>query len=291
MPRLLRLIVSTAISLLLPLLFVSAASADIRHTVVAGDTLSYLAQVYSTTVGDIVIVNKITNPNLIFPGQELIFPGSDDKPQSPAPAVDGTGDSYTIQPGDTLSWIANHFGVPMDAIQQANGIDNPGLIIAGHTLTIPRPAPAATPAPLPKLQFPPKPYDPDTEAIIDEMAAAYGVSPGLVKAVATIESGWNQGAVSSTGARGVMQLMPGTAQWLEDEVFHYPLNEDTSAYDNIKMGTQYLAILIQFTGGDEHLAVASYYQGLAPTQAGVFYPDTTDYVDMIFRVRDTYWPG
>ena len=289
MSRLLRLIASAAISLLLPLALVSAASAQIRHTVVPGDTLSYLSQVYATTIGDVVSLNNIANPNLIFPGQELIFPGGDDS-ATPEPAPSGNGDSYTIQPGDTLSWIANHFGVPMDAIQQANSIDNPGLIIAGHTLTIPRPAPAATPAPLPKLQFPPKPSDPDIEAIIDEMAAAYGVSPSLVKAMATIESGWYQGAVSSTEARGVMQIMPGTAEWLETEVFHYPLNEDTSAYDNIKMGTKYLQLLIEATGGNDHLAVASYYQGLAPTQDGVFYPDTADYVDIIFRVRDTYWP-
>lgn len=288
MLRLLRLAASAAISLVLPLAFVSAASGQVRHTVVEGDTLSYLAQVYSTTVGDIVSLNNISNPNLIFPGQELIFPGGDD---APAPAPADTADSYTIQPGDTLSWIANHFGVPMELIQQANGIDNPGLIIAGHTIAIPHPAPAPTPAPLPKLQFPPRPYDPDIEAILDEFAYDFGVSPGLVKALATIESGWNQGAVSSADARGVMQLMPGTAQWLEADIFGYPLNEDTSAYDNIKMGVKYLQMLLAATGGNERLAVASYYQGLAPTQDGVFYPDTMDYVDMIFRVRDTYWPG
>ena len=134
------------------------------------------------------------------------------------------------------------------------------------------------------------PYDPDIEAIIDEVSAAYGVDPNLVKAVATVESGWTEGAVSVTDARGVMQIMPGTAQYLQNEVFGYPLNYDTSAYDNIKMGAKYLQILLASTGGDEHLAVASYYQGLAPTQAGVFYPDTTDYVNMIFRVRDAYWP-
>jgi soluble lytic murein transglycosylase-like protein len=134
------------------------------------------------------------------------------------------------------------------------------------------------------------PYDPEIEGIIEEMAAAYGVDANLVKAVATIESGWNEQAVSYTDARGVMQIMPGTAQYLENDVFGYELNYDTSAYDNIKMGVRYLRILIDSTGGDEHLAVASYYQGLSPTQAGVFYPDTTDYVNMIFRVRDTYWP-
>lgn len=287
MLRLLRFAASAAISLLLPLAFVSAVSGQVRHTVVEGDTLSYLSQVYATTIAEVVDLNSISNPNLIFPGQELLFPGGDDS----APAASGSGDSYTIQPGDTLSWIANHFGVPMDQIQQANGIENPGLIIAGHTITIPGTTPAATPAPLPKLQFPPQPNDPEIEAIIDEMASAYGVSPNLVKAVATIESGWYQGAVSSTDARGVMQIMPGTALWLETDVFRYELYEDTSAYDNIKMGAKYLQILLEATGGNERLAVASYYQGLSPTQDGVFYPDTMDYVDMIFRVRDTYWPG
>lgn len=286
MQRLLRFAASAAVSLLLPLALVSAASANVRHTVVEGDTLSYLSQVYATTIAEVVDLNNISNPNLIFPGQELLFPGGED---SPAPPASG-GDNYTIQAGDTLSWIANHFGVPIDQIQQANGIENPGLIIAGHTITIPRLTPTATPAPLPKLQFPPMPYDPEIEAIINEMASAYGVSPNLVKAVATIESGWYQGAVSSTDARGVMQIMPGTALWLETDVFRYELYEDSSAYDNIKMGAKCLQILLEATGGNERLAVASYYQGLSPTQDGVFYPDTMDYVDMIFRVRDTYWP-
>jgi soluble lytic murein transglycosylase-like protein len=134
------------------------------------------------------------------------------------------------------------------------------------------------------------PYDPEIEALIDEFSYEYGVNPNTVKALATIESGWCQCALSWAGAQGVMQIMPGTAQWLEEAVFTYPLNEEWSAYDNIKMGVRYLQLLLDSTGGDERLAVASYYQGLAPTYAGVFYPDTEDYVQMIFRVRDAYWP-
>jgi len=288
--RLARLVASVAVSIALPLLFVSAASGQIRYVVQPGDTLSYLSQVYATAVSDIVSINSISNPNLIFPGQELLFPGNDNATPDPAPAPASGGETYTIQPGDTLSAIAQHYNMTIGVLQQANNIDDPALIIAGHTLTIPVITPEATPAPLPKLQFPPKPDDSDTEAIIDQMAAEDGVDPNLVKAVATVESGWHEGAVSSTGAVGVMQLMPGTAQWLETEVFKYPLNEDTSAYDNIKMGTKYLQLLLQSTAGNDHLAVAAYYQGLAPTQDGVFYPDTADYVDMIFRVRDAYWP-
>jgi murein DD-endopeptidase MepM/ murein hydrolase activator NlpD len=200
--------------------------------------------------------------------------------------------------GDTLGQIAARYGVSVDSLAQANSIDNPGFIVEGDTLVIPgtqpsapAPQPAAVYIPPPPLQFPPMPNDPEIESIIDEMAAAYGVDPNLVKAIATVESGWTEEAVSVTDARGVMQIMPGTAQYLQDEVIGYPLNYDTSAYDNIKMGTKYLSLLLDATGGDEHLAVASYYQGLAPTQAGVFYPDTQDYVNMIFRVRDAYWPS
>lgn len=290
MLRFIRLAVSAAISIILPLLFVSAASGNVRHVVEEGDTLSYLASVYSVSVGDIVSLNNITNPDLIFPGQELIFPGGDGSP-APSPSGSVSSETYTIQPGDTLSAIAAKFDVTIGVIQQANGIDDPGLIIAGHTLTVPQPADDPAPPPLPKLQFPPQPDDPQIESLIEQMSAENGVPANLVKAMATVESGWREGAVSSTGARGVMQIMPGTAEWLETQVFGMQLNEDTSVYDNIKMGTKYLSLLLDSTGGNDHLAVAAYYQGLAPTQSGVFYPDTADYVDMIFRVRDAYWPG
>ena len=284
--RLSRILLSAAAGILLPLAIVSSVTAQ-TYTVAPGDSLSYIANVYSVAINEIVQLNHIANPDLIFSGQKLDIPGGQ------GPQSSSSGETYTIQLGDTLGQIAARYGVSVDSLAQANGIDNPGFIVEGQTLVIPGTQPTPQPAAVympPPLQFPPMPYDPEIEAIIDEMAAAYGVDPNLVKAVATVESGWTQGAVSVTDARGVMQIMPGTAQYLQDEVFGYPLNYDTSAYDNIKMGAKYLALLLDSTGGDEHLAVASYYQGLAPTQAGVFYPDTTDYVNMIFRVRDAYWP-
>jgi LysM repeat protein len=289
--RLGRFLLSAAAGILLPLAIISSVTAQ-TYTVAPGDSLSYVANLYSVAVDEIVQINHIANPNLIFIGQKLDIPGGQGAQSSTS------AETYTVQLGDTLSQIAARYGVSVDTLAQANSIDNPGFIVEGDTLVIPgtgasapTPQPDAVYVPPPPLQFPPMPYDPDIEAIIDELAAAYGVDPNLVKAVATVESGWTEGAVSVTDARGVMQIMPGTARYLEDEVFGYPLNYDTSAYDNIKMGSKYLQLLLASTGGDEHLAVASYYQGLAPTQAGVFYPDTTDYVNMIFRVRDSYWPG
>ncbi len=288
--RLGRILLSAAAGILLPLAIVSSVSAQ-THTVAPGDSLSYIANLYSVAIDEIVQLNHIANPDLILSGQKLDIPGGQD-PQSSS-----SGETYTVRLGDTLSQIAARYGVSVDILAVANSIDNPEFIVEGQSLTIPgleagapMPQPDAVYIPPPVLQFPPMPYDPDIEAIIDELAAAYGVDPNLVKAVATVESGWTEGAVSVTDARGVMQIMPGTAQYLQDEVFGYELNYESSAYDNIKMGVAYLSVLLDSTGGDEHLAVASYYQGLSPTQAGVFYPDTTDYVNMIFRVRDTYWP-
>jgi len=277
--------------LLLPLLIIQSVMAS-THTVEPGDSLSYIADLYGATVDEIVSLNSIVNPDLIIIGEQIEVPGGGGDAPSQT-----TQTTYTIEDGDTLSRIAANFGVSIDDIVAANGIENPGLIISGHTLVIPGIAPSQ-PDPEPEfvsyrpppLQFPDKPYDPEIEALIDEFSYADGVNPNTVKALATIESGWCQCALSWAGAQGVMQIMPGTAQWLEDHVFGYQLNEEWSAYDNVKMGVKYLQLLLESTGGDERLAVASYYQGLAPTFAGVFYPDTEDYVQMIFRVRDAYWP-
>ena len=54
---------------------------------------------------------------------------------------------YVVQPGDSLSRIAQRFGVPMATIMSANGIVNPNLIFAGQRLTIPGPGTGPAPAP------------------------------------------------------------------------------------------------------------------------------------------------
>lgn len=281
----LRLVAFGLAAVLLPLTAASAASASVRHTVSPGDTLSYLAQVYVVTVGEIVDANGIVNPDLIFPGQELLIPGGGDG--GPAAQPPSAGDTYVVQPGDTLSEIAVRLDVALADLVDYNDIEDPAFIRVGQVLTVP-PAPGSV-SEAPPLEFPARPYDPDVESIIEEMSAAYGVDASLVKALATVESGWRQGVVSPAGARGVMQIMPGTAAWLEADVFGMELNEDASVYDNVKMGVKYLQLLLAETATPRD-AVASYYQGLAPTAAGVFYPDTQNYVAMVFAVKLAYWP-
>jgi LysM repeat protein len=274
-------LIPAAIGLLAPLLIVSSVSAAVKHTVSAGETLGFIALIYETSVEELAGANGILDPDLIYPGQDLEVPGGQ--------GSSGTsgGGSYTVQAGDTLSAIANMHGLTTEALASANGIGDLDYIYVGQVLTIP--GLAAAPS-VPKLAFPSRPLDPDVEAIMDELAWAEGVDPGLVKAIATVESGWSQWAISHAGAIGVMQVMPGTVWWLETEVFGYDLNEYDSVYDNIKLGVRYLRILLDATGGDYYDTAASYYQGLSPTEAGVYYPDTADYASMVLSVKAAYWP-
>ena len=273
-----RLVLPALFGLLTPFVFVSAMSAAVKHIVSPGETLSYIALIYEKTVDEIAGHNGLANPDLIYPGQELDIPGE---------GAGIGGGAYVVQPGDTLSGIAWQNGVSTDLLQTANGIGDADYIYIGQVLTIPS---ADSEPELPALAFPDRPWDPSLEAMIGDIAWIEGVDPGLVKAVATVESGWRQWAISSAGAIGIMQVMPGTVLWLETDVFGFDFNEHESAWDNVRLGARYLRILLDATGGDYYDAVAAYYQGLSPTAAGVYYAGTADYASMVLAVKAAYWP-
>ncbi|HEU4760454.1 MAG TPA: LysM peptidoglycan-binding domain-containing protein [Dehalococcoidia bacterium] len=284
MHRLRDRLLAAAFALLLALAAVRGSAADgQQHRVALGDTLWGLSQLYGVSVDTLVALNHIANPNLIIVGQLLELPGGSDPSPQAAPLPDGG--VYVVQPGDTLSGISLRFNVSIDALQETNGIADPNLIIAGQRITI-APLQAAAPVvPTPLV----RPNDPETEAIIDELSAADGLDAGLVKALAFVESGWQQGVVSPADAAGVMQITPETAAWLEQDVFGEALNEDLSVYDNVKMGVRYLRILLNATGNTD-TALTAYYQGLGATQAGLVYGETASYVEAVKAIKARFWP-
>lgn len=104
---------------------------------------------------------------------------------------------------------------------------------------------------------------------IYEYSRAYGVDPFLSLAVAEVESGFDEEAVSKKGAIGVMQLMPATAQ---DEARDLHLEGVTPrrlrvARININLGVHHLGRLTQEFKGDPVLALAAWNAGTAPVKA------------------------
>jgi hypothetical protein len=89
---------------------------------------------------------------------------------------------------------------------------------------------------------------------VDAAARLYQVSPDLVRAVIGVESEFDQWAVSSKGARGLMQLMPATARRLG-------VQDPFDSRQNIFGGTQYLRILLDQFAGDVTLVLAAYNAG------------------------------
>ena len=285
MRRLRDRLLAAAFAALMALAAVQGSAAEgQKHRVALGDTLWGLANLYGVTVDALAQLNRIADPNLIFVDQLLQIPGIQSGPE---PAVQSIpeGGVYVVQPGDTLSALSLRFNVSLESLQEANGITDPNLIYEGQRLVVPSPQPAAPIAPAPLV----RPNDPELEAIIDELSAAEGVDAGLVKAIAFVESGWQQGVVSPAGAVGVMQITPDTVTWLEEDVFGEALNEDVSVYDNVKMGVLYLRILMDASGNPD-TALIAYYQGLGATQAGILYGDTEAYVEAVGAVRDRFWP-
>ena len=104
------------------------------YVVQSGNTLSGIAEMFGTTVQELVQINNIANPNLIFPGQVLkILTNSTNNGEE----TRGVGSiTYTVQRGDTLSQIAQIYNVTVAHIVEINGIQNPNLIFPGEKLRI-----------------------------------------------------------------------------------------------------------------------------------------------------------
>ncbi len=291
----------------------SAAHAEVAHVVQPGETLWTIASANNLTTNSLAVYNGLSTSSNIVLGSTVRVPttaeatgkltetglwaGRDgttpSAPATAAPSAPSAMGGYTVRPGDTLSGLAAGAGVGVGEMAAMNGLDPAGTLVAGTVIKLPAGAPtparAAEPAPSPVVaKASPDPTSQTVDAsTVQSIASANGVPGSLAAAIGWQESGFNNSMVSSANARGVMQVMPGTWDWVNRNLSQTRLNP-ASAQDNVKAGVLYLGHLLKQTGGDESTAIAGYYQGLGSVQSRGNYDDTNQYVANVQALRGRF---
>lgn len=121
-------------------------------------------------------------------------------------------------------------------------------------------------------------------SLIIHTAHRNGVSPRLALAIAWQESGWHQPLVSKAGAIGVMQLLPGTAQWMS--LYAGRSLNPRSTRDNVLAGVLFLRYLTGLAGRSHRSQViAAYYQGMSAIgKKPKWFADTKQYVKSVTAI-------
>lgn len=263
-----------------------AMVASAGYVVQPGDTLEGIARRLGTSVDALAQLNELANPNRIIAGATLLLPG--EQGDAPAPAADTAqgqaAGTHVVAPGEVLSRIAAQYGMSVQALVDANGLSDANYIRVGQRLTIPGsaagPADSAGDAPAPA---PAAASRDDAERMIEQIAAEYGWNPAWIKALAWQESGFQMSVRSSTGAVGVMQVMPGTGKFVSRLVGR-PLDLH-DLRDNVVAGVAFLDYLYGLTGADIDRTLAGYYQGLASVRRNGMYDDTRRYIANIKALK------
>lgn len=263
------------------------------HTVEPGDTLWAISALYDVPLGALARQNEIGGDAVIYPGQALELPRGDEvDPIVASDPVDDEGEhaaadtapvarSHVVAPGDSLWAIALEFDVTVDDLSTANGLESSAVLRPGQRLLVT--SQAAALAELPEdLRS-----DPERLALLpvfDAWAGAYGIPADLLKSLAWFESGWNNDKVSSADALGIGQVLPITADFVNEVLLGGASLDLYVPDENIQVSARYLRYLLD-NAGSVRLAVASYYQGLTATRQHGIYESSEFYVDGILALR------
>src|SRR3954453_16553795 len=286
------------ISLMFIAVAASPAAAAVPHVVQPGETLWSIAAANNFTTRAFAAANGLSEDSAVIVGTTLKVPSVAEASAAlgGAPVATAAGGApkpmggYIVRPGDTLTALAARAGVSVQQMAFMNGLNPNAMLIAGAPLKLPTGAPVATTAAAPSVVTPAPPAPTPgrvSSADIATVAGRNGVPGSLASAIAWQDSGFNNAMVSSANARGVMQVLPGTWQWVQKNLALRRL-DPANPIDNVGAGVLYLGNLLRQPGGDPALAAAGYYQGLDSVRRIGMLPETRRYVDNVLALRSRF---
>ncbi len=278
---------------------VAAVDADSEHIVEPGETLSEISRAHSISLDQLIALNDLADPDALSVGQVLKLRAlTSPSPDAPSPAREAAGvppNEYVVRPGDTLSAIARAFGVSLRALIDANQLADPNQLYVGQHIALPasatpiRPSPSPSPSPVPPKPSSPIPASPTTPpddaptALLQRLSEQYGVDPTLVKAMAWLESGGKPLALSRSHALGLLQVTPGTFEYVQRALVRRPLDRN-KIEDNAEAGVAYIGSLLRWAA-DESKALAAFIQGPGSIESDGIRPATDQAVRAVLALR------
>ncbi len=184
---------------------------------------------------------------------------------------------HVVGSGESFFAIAARYHVSPWRLAQRNRLSLMTVIVPGQRLALPRGA-RLTPPP---AAGPPASRD-SVRGAIDYWSRVYSVDPALARALAWMESGFQQDVVSSVGAIGVMQLLPET--WEFVDLVLLGVRTPRNYRGNVRAGVRYLRWQLDEFGGDRRLALAGWYQGARAVRERGLYEDTKAFVRIVLAL-------
>ena len=248
------------------------------HTVQPGEGFFAIADRYRLVPASLARANGLLLTSVLTPGQRLRIPGRTTTVaapvQKPKPVSTTSGARHTVDAGESFFSIAQRYHVSPWRLARTNRLSLMSTIVPGQRLRLPRGAHlGSSSAPVGRATV---------RDAIDRWSTAIGVDPKLARALAWMESGFQQDVVSSAGAIGVMQLLPETWGWVDTMLLGAVTPRTYEG--NVRAGVRYLRWQLDQFDGDVKLALAGYYQGARAVRERGLFEDTKQYVSVILQL-------
>ena len=187
---------------------------------------------------------------------------------------------HVVQPGESFFSIAARYHVSPWRLARRNRLSLITVIVPNQRLALPKGARLTASSTV----GPPASRD-AVRSAIDYWSRVYGVDPALARALAWMESGFQEDVVSNVGAIGVMQLLPET--WAFVDTVLLGARTSRNYQGNVRAGVRYLRWQLDEFGGDRRLALAGWYQGARAVRERGLFDDTKEFARIVLMLYGT----